>query len=89
VAYFGPLRVILLGSAAGSDKISLLMVVDDDAPPERLSVKAGRQSRQAYRQPADVIPCYDEFYQRLRHIPGTLPFIALTEGVVVYERHPQ
>lgn len=86
VAFFSPLRVILLGAAAGGDGPCLLVVLDDDSPPDKLTVKAGRQSRQAYRHLADVIPCYDEFYQRLRHIPGTLPFMALTGGTVIYER---
>lgn len=50
VAYFRPRRVILFGSAARGDAgfdsdIDLLVVVVDDAPPERLTLKAGYESR--------------------------------------------
>lgn len=91
VAYFRPRRVILFGSAArgesGPDSdIDLLVVVDDDTPPEKVTVRAGREARRPYRQPADVIPVRESTYRRFSHIVGTLPYAADTEGVVVYER---
>src|SRR5258707_12671438 len=53
VAYFRPRRVILFGSVArgeaGPDSdIDLLVVVDDDTPPEKLTLKAGYESGQSY-----------------------------------------
>jgi hypothetical protein len=50
VAYFQPRRVILFGSAArgeaGPDSdIDLLVVLDDDAPKEKLSYRAGMEAR--------------------------------------------
>jgi predicted nucleotidyltransferase len=91
VAYFSPLRVILFGSAARGDAgpdsdIDLLVVVDDDTPPDKVTVRAGREARHSYRQPADVIPVRDSTYRRFSLIVGTLPYAARTEGVVVYER---
>jgi hypothetical protein len=91
VAYFRPQRVILFGSAArgeaGPDSdIDLLVVVDDDTPPEKVTVKAGRESRHSYRHPADVIPIREETWRRFSRVVGTLPYAARTEGVVVYER---
>ena len=91
VAYFQPRRVILFGSAArgeaGPDSdIDLLVVVDNDTPPEKVTVKAGRESRRSYRQPADVIPMREDTYRRFSRIVGTLPYAARTEGIVVYER---
>jgi uncharacterized protein len=91
VAYFRPRRVILFGSVARGEArpdsdIDLLVVLDDDAPQEKLTIAAGRESRMAYRQPADVIPCREEFYRRMTKIVGTLPYAARTEGIVVYER---
>jgi hypothetical protein len=91
IAYFRPLRVILFGSAArgesGPDSdIDLLVVLDDDTPPEKLTLAAGYESRSSYRRAADVIPCRDRVFQRKRRIVGTLAYDAAKDGVVVYER---
>ncbi len=91
VAYFNPRRVILFGSVARGDAgpdsdIDLLVVLDDDAPAEKLTGKAGWESRRPYRRPADVIPCNEDTYRRMSRIVGTLPYAARTEGIIVYER---
>jgi hypothetical protein len=91
VAYFRPRRVILFGSVArgeaGPDSdIDLLVIVDDDTPPEKLTLKAGYESRQSYNRPTDVVPCREQTYRRKCQIVGTLPYAARTEGIVVYER---
>lgn len=91
VAYFNPRRVILFGSRArgeaGPDSdIDLLVVVDDDTPPDRLTLYAGHASRRSYREPADVIPCRETTFRRKCRIAGTLAHTASHEGVVVYER---
>ena len=83
VAYFRPRRVILFGSAArgeaGPDSdIDLLVVLDDDAPQEKLSYRAGMEARRPYRHPADVIPCREDTYRRFSKIVGTLPYVART-----------
>jgi predicted nucleotidyltransferase len=91
LAYFRPRRVILFGSAArgeaGPDSdIDLLVIVDDDTPAEKVTLKAGRESRRPYRLPADVIPVREEIWRRFSRVVGTLPYAARTEGIVVYER---
>ena len=91
VAYFQPRRVILFGSSARGDAgpdsdIDLLVVLDDDAPPDKMTSKAGWEARRQYRHPADVIPCSEDMYRRMSQIVGTLPYAARTEGIVVYER---
>jgi uncharacterized protein len=91
VAYFNPRRVILFGSAArgqaGPDSdLDLLVIVDDDTPPEKVTVRAGYESRQGYREPVDVFPCRESTYQRKRWVVGTLPHAAARDGVVIYER---
>src|SRR6266853_1004857 len=53
VSYFKPQRVILFGSKArgeaGPDSdIDLLVIVDDDTPPEKLSLRAGYEARRAW-----------------------------------------
>ena len=91
VAYFNPRRVILFGSAArgeaGPDSdLDLLVIVDDDTPPEKLTARAGWESHRGYSGPADVIPCRESTYQDELDIVGTLPRAAEREGIVVYER---
>lgn len=61
VTYFAPQRVILFGSAARGDMgldsdIDLLVIVDDDTPPEKVTLAAGYESRRRYRRAADVFP---------------------------------
>ncbi len=90
-AYFRPRRVILFGSAArgeaGPDSdIDRLHVVDDDTQAEKVTIKAGRESRRPYRLPADVIPVREDTWRRFSRVVGTLPYAARTEGSVVYER---
>ena len=91
VAYFRPRRVILFGSQARGDAnpdsdFDLLVIVDDDTPPEKVTLKAGYESRRGYRDSADVFPVRESVFQKKRNIVGTLSFDASREGVVVYER---
>jgi uncharacterized protein len=91
VTFFRPLRVILFGSAARGDAgpdsdIDLLVLVDDDTPPERLTLAAGYQSRRSFHRATDVIPCRESVFRRKSRVPGTLAYAAATEGRVVYER---
>ena len=83
--------MIVFGSVARGDAgpdsdIDLLVVMDDDTPAEKVTSRAGFESRLPYRRPADVIPCREDTYQRLSRVAGTLSYAARTEGIVVYER---
>lgn len=91
VAYFQPRRVILFGSTARGDAgpdsdIDLLVVVDDDTPDEKVTIRAGYESRRGYGEPADVFPVRESTFQRKCRIAGTLPRAATLEGIVVYQR---
>lgn len=91
VAYFGPLRVILFGSAARGDArqasdFDLLVILDDDAPPEKLTLRAGFEASRSYRRAADIIPIRASTFASRAAITGTLSEAASREGVVVYER---
>ena|SRR5258708_36318725 len=91
VAYFKPQRVILFGSTArgeaGPDSdIDLLVIVDDDTPAEKVTLRAGYEARRSYHHPADVIPCRRSTFDRKRPIAGTLVYEAAVDGIVVYER---
>ncbi len=91
VAYFHPRRVILFGSRArgnaGRDSdIDLLVILDDDAPPEKLTLAAGYESRRGYNRATDVIPVRESVYRRRSKIAGNLAYEAARDGVAVYER---
>lgn len=88
VAYFKPQRVILFGSGARGEAtrdsdIDLLVIVDDDTPPEKLTWKAGYEAHRS-RRAADVFPMRAETFERNRNVVGTLAAEADADGVVVY-----
>jgi HEPN domain-containing protein len=89
VEYFRPQRVILFGSRARGEAtrdsdIDLLVVVDDDTPPEKLTWKAGYEAQRSYRAAADVFPMRAEAFERERTVVGTLAAEADADGIVVY-----
>src|SRR5207247_9766136 len=91
VAYFKPQRVILFGSRARGEAtrdsdIDLLVVVDDDTPPEKLTWKAGYEAHRSDRA-ADVFPMRAEEFEHDRVIPNTLAAEADADGIVV-QRSP-
>jgi uncharacterized protein len=91
VAWFQPRQVILFGSLARGQArpdsdIDLLVVLDDDAPAEKLGYKAGMAARREYDEPVDIVPCRADTFRRLSRVVGTLAYAARTEGIVVYER---
>ena len=91
IAHLNPQKVILFGSRATGkthqdSDWDLLVVVDDDLPKERLHWKAVYEARKGIRAAIDLIPCrYSTFHNDLDVI-GSLPWIAATDGVVVYDR---
>jgi len=91
VDYFHPRRVMLFGSRArgesGPDSdIDLLVILDDDAPADKLTLRVGWESRRGYDRPADVIPVRDAVYRRRAKIADTLAYEAEIDGIAVYER---
>ncbi len=91
VDYFHPRRIILSGSVARGESGSnsdfdLMVILDDDAPREKVSLAAGFEARRSFKQAADVIPCRESVFLRKARIPGTLAHEAASAGVVVYER---
>ena len=88
VEYFKPQRVILFGSRARGEAnrdsdIDLLVIVDDDTPPEKLTWRAGYEAHRSHRA-ADVIPMRAETFERNRNVVGTLAAEADSDGIVVY-----
>ena len=90
-AAYQPDRVYLFGSRArgepGPDSdYDLLLVVPDDAPPDR------RQSRLAYEAlrgtgvAADVLVCTRTWFDRRRDLRASLPGTVLREGRLLHAR---
>lgn len=91
IAFYRPVRIVLFGSAArgtaGPDSdIDLLVIVDDDTPPEKLTLRAGYEARRSYRGAADVFPCRRSVFEIKRQVVGTLAHEAAEDGIVVYDR---
>src|SRR6516164_1941713 len=88
VVYFRPEGVILFGScargeAARDSDIDLLVIVDDDTPPEKLHWQDGFGAYRSKRD-ADIFPMRAEDFERNRAIVNTLAAEADTDGIVVY-----
>ena len=86
---YKPERIYLFGSTARGDAgpdsdYDLLVVVADDAPPER------RRSRLAYEvlrgtgTAADVVVCTRSYFEARRSLKASLPGTVLREGRVVH-----
>ncbi len=91
VAHLNPLRVIVFGSqASGRTHIDsdwdLLVVVDDDIPAERIDWRGIHEARRGMYVPIDLIPCRASTFRERENVIGSLPWIARTKGVTVYER---
>ena len=85
IAAYRPERIYLFGSHARGDAgphsdFDLLVVVPDDASPER------RRSRLAYEAlagtgtAADVLVCSRSYFEARRHLKASLPGTVLREG---------
>ena len=89
VRYFEPQAVILFGShargEAGPDSdYDLLVILDDDAPPEKRTLRAGWEARRGWFGSADIVPCRRSWFEDKRDVVNSLAWIAANEGVVVY-----
>jgi uncharacterized protein len=91
VAYFKPRRVILFGSTARgaaepNSDIDLLVVLDDDTPPEKLTARAAYEARAGYHAPVDIILCRASKLNLRARAIGSFAHIVLRDGVTIYER---
>jgi predicted nucleotidyltransferase len=83
--------VILFGSRVRGDAEpdsdwDLMVVVDDDVPPEQCTVRAAFEAIAGTRIAADVVPVRASTFEDRCQVVNFLPWSAATEGVVVYER---
>jgi HEPN domain-containing protein len=88
VDYFRPQRVILFGSQARGEAsrdsdLDLLVIVDDNTPPEKLHWQDGFGAYRSKRD-ADIFPMRAEDFERNRAVVNTLAAEADADGIVVY-----
>jgi predicted nucleotidyltransferase len=91
VDHLDPVQVILFGSHARGDAgpdsdWDLLVVVDDDVPKSQIDWRAVHEARRGIRGAIDLIPCRLSSFRERADIIGSLPWIASSEGIVVYDR---
>ncbi len=92
VEVYAPRRVVLFGSQARGDAgpdsdFDLMVVLDDDVPPEALSWRRRNAARRGYTGSVDIIPCREGALAERARAAGSFADTVLREGVVVYERH--
>jgi uncharacterized protein len=89
VELYEPMAVYLFGSVArqefGSDSdIDLLLVVPDDADPERKASKMALDEIWQLGKAVDVVIWTRSGFDQRRHLPASLPATVLREGVLLY-----
>ena len=71
------------GEATRDSDIDLLVIVDDDTPPEKMTWKARHEARRSYPR-RRIFPIRAEIFERDRAIVDTLAAEADADGIVVY-----
>jgi len=89
VAAYQPERVYLFGSKArgeaGPDSdYDLLLVVPDDASPERRRSRMAYQALWGTRTAVDVLVCTRSYFEARRHLRASLPGTVLREGRILH-----
>jgi predicted nucleotidyltransferase len=91
VEHYQPERVYLFGSAARGDDskdsdLDFLVVVPDDAPPERKRTAEFQMRRLDIREAVDLVIVRHSYFEKHRTARTGLPFAAMNEGKILYER---
>ena len=90
-AAYQPDRVYLFGSRArgepGPDSdYDLLLVVPDDAPPDRRHSRLAYEALRGTGVAADVLVCTRTWFDRRRDLRASLPGTVLREGRLLHAR---
>lgn len=89
---FSPVKIYLFGSYATEkfdidSDIDLLIVVDAKDPENIKEIRRGINKLLADREmPVDIIVISSEKMDQRKDVPGTLPYICIREGELLYER---
>ena len=86
---YRPERIYLFGSVArgeaGADSdYDLLVVVPDDAPPERQDSDLAYRALRGTGIAADVLVCTHSYFEARRHLRASLPGTVLREGRLLH-----
>lgn len=89
VALYAPKRIHLFGSrsrggASDDSDYDLMVIVPDDAPPERRDCLAAYDFLWDDGVAADVLVWTESAYERRRHLASSLPATIDREGTVIY-----
>lgn len=89
VEAFHPEKIFLFGSKArgeaGPDSdYDLLVLVGDEAPPERRRSRLAYQALRGTRTAADVLVWSRKEFDRRLHLTASLPAVVNREGILLY-----
>jgi predicted nucleotidyltransferase len=89
VASYQPLEVYLFGSKARGDSgpdsdYDLLVVVPDDAPPERKRSRLAYEVLRGTGLAADVLVCTRSYFEPRRFLKASFPGTVLREGRLLH-----
>jgi predicted nucleotidyltransferase len=89
VEAYQPERIYLFGSVARGDAgphsdYDLLVVVPDDAPPQRRRSRLAYEALRGTGVAADVPVCTRSYFERRRTLKASLPGTVLREGRVLH-----
>ena len=89
VAAYQPERIYLFGSVARGEAspdsdYDLLVIVPDDAPPERKDSALAYQAIRGTGIAADVLVCTHSYFEARRHLRASLPGVILREGRLLH-----
>jgi predicted nucleotidyltransferase len=89
VAAYRPERIYLFGSVARGDAgpdsdYDLLVVVPDDAPPQRQRSRLAYEALHGTGAAADVLVCTTSYFEDRRLLRASLPGTVLREGRLIH-----
>jgi uncharacterized protein len=89
VAAYQPERIYLFGSVARGDAgpdsdYDLLVVVPDDAPPQRRRSRLAYEALRGTGTAADVLVCTSSYFEDRRSLKASLPGTVLREGRLLH-----
>jgi len=89
VAAYQPERIYLFGSTArgdtdGDSDYDLMVVVADDAPPERRDSGLAYEALWGTGTAVDALVCTHGWFQARTHLKASLPGTVLREGKLLY-----
>lgn len=88
---YQPERIYLFGSRARGDfgphsDYDLLVILPDDAPPERRKGRFDYEELRKLGAPADILVDSHSYFEARRNLKASLPGIVLREGKLLYGR---